>query len=215
MMMARSKQLNEAERINLDRCYAKLDRVMMDRQAENALVEAASRERIGRCWYVLSVASRGEKSVEKELIEAGIEAWVPVKVVNVQLRHADRMARRERPVFRGYVFVKVVGSADAWAGLRTFRSVRGILCGAKGPTPVRDEKMNDLMGLVEEGVFNERRRKGPFLEGTRVLIKNGPFADFKGVLEGYVGTRSARVMTHLFGGEVVCTVPIAKLAKAA
>lgn len=215
MMMARSKQLNEAERINLDRCYAKSDKVMKERRMENGLISAASKERIGRRWFVLGVASRGEKAVEKELTDAGIEAWVPVKIVNVQVRHADRIARRERPVFRGYVFVKVAESADAWAGLKTFRNVRGILCGPNGPTPVADEKMNDLMGLVEKGVFNDKRRKGPYLEGSRVLIKSGPFADFKGVIEGYVGTRSARVLTHLFGGEVVCTVPIAKLAKAA
>ena len=44
-------------------------------------------------------------------------------------------------------------------------------------------------------------------------IDAGAFAGLAGVLDGYVGKRSARVLAHILGGETAVIVPLAKLTK--
>lgn len=193
---------------------AKVIRARAERRMEEAFLRiAAGVEGQTRQWFALTTDNRAEKDVEKRLGEAGLTAWVPMRRT-VTVRRGTR-ARREKhePVFRGYVFVRVVPCDEAFVGLSRVRGVAGIVAAAGVAFPIRDKEMEALIGLVDAGWFDVREIDGRLSVGSKVRIDVGAFAGFDGVLDGYVGTRSARVLAHILGAERAVIVPIAKLTK--
>ena len=66
-------------------------------------------------WFVLRTAHRKENDVHKVVIDAGIEAWLPMKKA-IQKRRFNKPSHEVIvPIFNGYLFVKVVSCA--WVGL--------------------------------------------------------------------------------------------------
>ena len=208
------KQLSEARAIDLGRCEAKSDRVMDARRLDAALLAAAGREVPGaRTWFALR-AMRGEMGLCARLGESGVDAVVPVKAVPLKRRFsAPGRKLIHRPVLAGLVFVNMVPSDAAFAGLLRVDGVLAVVGRAGRPYPIRDREMNGFMDLAQAGAFDERNTPTGLKVGDRVRIKVGPFADFSGILEGYGKSRGARVMTWLFGREVVVDVKLAQLKK--
>lgn len=56
-------------------------------------------------WYVLYTWPRAEKQVEKRLVQAGIETFLPLHLS--PRRWSDRMKLVEVPLFSSYIFVRI------------------------------------------------------------------------------------------------------------
>lgn len=164
-----------------------------------------------RRWFVIKTASRLETSVEKCLADAGIQCWFPLKTTEILVQGTRRIRNVRRPIWLGYLFVSVVPTDETWAGLYRVDGVQAVLGTASGPAALTDEIMNDLMGLVKKGAFDEKHNAKPFAVGSMVMVKAGPFEGFQGVIEGYVGTRAARVLTSIFGGVRPIEIDVAQL----
>lgn len=220
MMAVRSRQLSEAERIDTSRAEDAGDR----QRAANALhahylaiASGATGWQAGevsaRRWYVLTVASQAERAVEKSLGDAGIEAWVPMKMTELLIQGTRKKRNVERPVWLGHIFVSVVPTAETWHGLRGVDGVRKVLGSAFGPVSVPDKKINELKEMVDNGTFNEKRAGKVMEVGQRVKVKLGSYVEFTGVVEGYVGTRAVRVMASMFGSVRPIEVDLDDLAR--
>ncbi|WP_274426763.1 transcription termination/antitermination protein NusG [Chelativorans sp. YIM 93263] len=213
MMATRAKQLNEAEPISIDRALEAGRKADEKRKMHERFLKAAAGAEYDRRWFVLRVAHRPEREVVAELDDSGLEAWAPVKTVWRTVFHSKKKRAAHRPVFRSYVFVRAVPSAEAWHGLLGIKGVRAVLGGGSGPFPISDETMNKLMGLVKAGVFDQKKNARPYRIGETVRVKDGPFADFTGVLEGYAASRGVRVLASLFGREVPVELTLAQIEK--
>lgn len=55
-------------------------------------------------WHALYVHSRAEKKVYEQLVEMGLEAYLPM--VTKMKRWSDRMKKVEEPLFKSYLFVR-------------------------------------------------------------------------------------------------------------
>ena len=55
-------------------------------------------------WHALYVHSRAEKKVYEQLVEMGLEAYLPM--VTKMKRWSDRMKKMEEPLFKSYLFVR-------------------------------------------------------------------------------------------------------------
>ncbi len=209
------KQLNEAEKIDLTRCYAAMDKVIERRRIEAKLLAAASLDVEGeRQWFALRSGFRGEVDLVSSLTDSRVDAVVPVKEVQAARRVGGRGGKVvHKPVLRGLVFVNIVPSDMAFAGLLRFDGVVAVVGKGDEPYPIGNREMNGFMDLAQAGAFDERNTPTGLVVGSRVRIKVGPYADFDGVLEGYGRGRSARVLTHLFGGEMTVDVTLAHLEK--
>lgn len=218
MMAVDGKRLSEVRRVMIDRDGAPHDveralRAERESAARQANLErVAGAEGILRQWFVIRTANRSEKAVDDRLRLAGIETWMATKTVALEVKHTRRRRNVERPVWLGYLFVRVVPSAAAWVGLRGVDGVVSVLGTERGPLPVKDEIINDLRGLVAEGAFN-LKRDGDIAIGTKVMIERGPMKWCQGVLDGYVGTRAARVMVPVFGGIVPVEIGLEYLGR--
>lgn len=209
------KLLADAAQINLDRCHEKAERVVRQRQLEAELLAAASTAVVGeRQWFALRTKFCNEVELCKVLTDSAIDAVVPVKQM-VLKRNKQNVGPRvkivHRPVLRNLIFVNLVASPAAFAGLLRVRGIRALVGREGQPAPITHQDMNSFMHLAQRGAFDERNKPTGLVVGSKVKIKVGAFADFEGVLQGYTKTRGARVLTALFGGEMVVDVTLANL----
>jgi transcription antitermination factor NusG len=205
-----------------------MERTQRDRDLEKTLAQklaSESRPRHGGPeprWYVLRVRRRAEARISEAVEKLGLKCWVPMtRVVAKRSRHRILPAR-DVPVFEGFLFVHLVGNNYAWRALLQLDGVVSILGGQDGPIPVPSQNMSAIMKMEEVGVFAMARgaraqaRKllqADFPIGSSVTIKDGPFAFFDAVVDGYVHTRHVRAMLHIFGRETVVELEIDQIRR--
>lgn len=184
-----------------------------ERRMEGKLLAAASLDVAGeRFWFAVRSDHRSEIDLCRMLTDSRIDAIVPVKQVHPARRVGVRDGKVvHKPVLRGLVFVNLVPSDEAFAGLHRVRGVREVIGPPGRPLPIRDREMNGFMDLAQAGAFDERHLARGIKVGSRVRINVGPYADFEGILEGYAKGRTARVLTWLFGREMVVPVTLANI----
>lgn len=221
MMPVNHKQLSEnrvwldreGEPIKVDRCYAEVEKSLAERELDRTLLDHAKDDGQTR-WFALRVENRREVSLRDQLIGQGVDAVVPFKEVHLAARRAGLRGKViHKPVLRNLVFVNLVPSTMIFAWLLRRRGIEAVIGTGERPHPISDREMNNFMDLAQAGAFDERNTPTGLKVGSRVRIKVGAYADFEGVLEGYVGTRAARVMTYLFGREVIVDVKLAQIEK--
>jgi transcription antitermination factor NusG len=224
MMMAKiEQQLNDPEAA--DRAFQRWQR---DRALEKALREGLERESFPReggpeaRWYVLRVKRRAEQRVAEAVDKLGLTRWVPMTRMAPKRSRHRMLPAYDMPVFEGFVFVHLVGNNYAWRALLALDGVSSILGGENGPVPVPAQNMSAIMKMEEAGVFALARGaraqakkllQSDFPIGSAVTIKDGPFAFFDAVVDGYVHTRRVRAMTHLFGREVLLDLEIDQIMR--
>lgn len=127
-------------------------------------------------WYALSLRSRYEKKAHAQLVEKGIESFLPlIEEVHVW---SDRKKRVEEPLFRGYLFVRT-DLKNKLAILQTDGVVHFVGIGPT-PSPIPDEQINWVKILI--GHPDRVVRESYIPEGQRVRVTAGPFLG----LHGYV-----------------------------
>lgn len=217
MMRADVKRLSEAEKINLDRCYAKSDKqIGMSRRAQ-ALLAAAGQSESAKHWYVLRVELHSELAVDKLLQDANVEHWLPFMKVEKRRRGGRKKARREAVsmlAWPGYMFVRVVPEAEAWAGLRTLKGIVGVLGADEKPFPVKHDKVLQLKVFLEGNVIAMGEIASLLKLGQMVKVNAGPFASHNGTVVEWdedAGTVGVDVM--IFGRAVPITLGLDQIDK--
>jgi transcription antitermination factor NusG len=131
-------------------------------------------------WYVCRTRARAEKQVARLLMDARVEAYLPL--VARQRTWSDRIKRVEFPLFAGYVFARF-NLRDVGQILRV-PGVAGILHPNGYPTPVREDELESVRCLVRGA--NETGVEPVTIDlvepGDLVFVSSGPFKGMKGVL---------------------------------
>ena len=158
-------------------------------------------------WYVVHAYSGMEKAVERNLREridrAGMQAkfgriLVPTEEV-VEMKNGKK-AVTERRFFPGYVLVEMEMNEDTWHLVKSTPKVLGFIGGTPDkPAPITDKEAEKILNRVTESV-EKPRPKTLFEPGESVRVKEGPFADFSGVVEEVNYDKSRlRVAVLIFG----------------
>ena len=142
-------------------------------------------------WYVVHAYSGMEKAVERNIREsiarAGMEnkfgrILVPTEEV-VEMKNGQRKTA-ERKFFPGYVFVEMLMDDESWHLVKHTNKVTGFVGGAKTrPSPISESEVQKIVSQMQDGV-DKPRHKVEFMAGELVRVKDGPFTDFNGTVEG-------------------------------
>lgn len=156
-------------------------------------------------WYVLQVYSGCElyvmdalrrriKETQKENLFG--DMIVPKEKV-VEMKRGQKCTS-ERKYFPGYVLIQMVMNDDTWHLVKSVPKISGFVGGQK-PTPLNLKEMQDIRNRMQAGV-DQPKPKIVYQVGEVVRIKEGPFADFNGVVEevNYEKNR-LRVAVLIFG----------------
>ncbi|NJD56116.1 MAG: hypothetical protein FIA94_06885 [Nitrospirae bacterium] len=129
-------------------------------------------------WYAIYTKPKCEDSTALHLRNAGIEVLNPKIRIKKFLR--GKYLQVVEPLFKNYIFALFDNNTHN----QMIRYTRGVkyIVGKENPVVVPGEiigAINEHMG--EDSVISPARES--FSRGDRVLIKEGPFANFYGIFE--------------------------------
>ena len=166
-------------------------------------MEAGYKTGAGMDWHVLYVKPRCEKKAAAHAVRLGVEAYLP-------LRRETKLYQRRRvtvdkPVFRGYLFVRFSPSQRAEV-LRSHTVVH-VLDVADQAGFERDlEQVRQALAI--DPTLNVERTLKP---GRRVRITTGPFMGLEGVVQTVRGAQRVLLAVEMIGQAVVINAETAFL----
>jgi transcription antitermination factor NusG len=140
-------------------------------------------------WYALSLRSRCEKKAHAELLQRGIESFLPL--IEEVHRWSDRKKKVMEPLFRGYLFVRT-DLKDRTAILQTAGVVRFVGIGAR-LSWIPDAQIESVRTVAGEA--GRIKRESYLSSGERVKVISGPFEGVEGIIVRMKG--STRVVVSL------------------
>jgi transcriptional antiterminator RfaH len=149
-------------------------------------------------WYVVQTKPRKEQEVFSRLCARGLDGLFPTIL-------DGRHFMVEKPLFPGYVFVKMILSLSYYR-IKWTKGVARIVGWGDTPAPIADEVVEIIRTRMDE---QGRVRVGSDLKlGEKVRIKSGPLKDFMGIFDGSASPRGrVRILLQLVGSQVRVTIP--------
>ncbi len=177
-------------------------------------------------WYVVHTQSGYEKKVELNLTsrvqsmdmgDSIYEIQVPMEEV-VEFKQG-RKQNVTKKMFPGYLLVRCEMDDATWLCIRNTPGVTGFAGQTnKGqrPVPLSRREVETFLGVKPEGQAAPKRKapKLDFEEGESVTVKEGPFADFNGVIaEINPDHMKLKVLVNIFGRETLVEMDFGQVAK--
>ena len=156
-----------------------------------------------RHWYAVWTRSRHERSVHEQLVERGVEAFLPT--ITRWSRWKDRKKQVAWPLFPGYCFARF--DPQARLGILKCTGVVSIVGFNGEPAPVPDEEIAGVRTLVETTLPYD---PCPLIKtGTRVEVVHGPLKGVVGRLQRKGGHARLVLAVDLIGRAVSVQVDAA------
>lgn len=135
-------------------------------------------------WFVLYTRSRAEKKVAQKLQERGIDVYCPTRVVKRQW--TDRVKLVEEPLFRSYVFVRLLPKdRPVVYGIPGFVRYLTWLGQPAEVLPCEIQAIRDFLGDYDHDLIQVQ----PFTCHQAVRIESGDFAGTEGTVIQHQGDR--------------------------
>lgn len=177
-------------------------------------------------WYIVQVVPKHEIIVKDFLENRSFENDNDtIEKVFVPLAHhiTKSGSKKKKPLFPGYVFVKLQMTDTSWYTIRNTQYVTGIV-GSSGqrtkPTPISEAQINKLIEQIANNEFVVDAGKvntlgsAPFRIGDLVEAKEGNFKGQIGkVIELSLEKQVAVIELEVFGRLTPVTLPISELHK--
>lgn len=127
----------------------------------------ASRER----WVAVNTHSHREHIALDNLLRQQFEAYCPM--IERRVRHARRTVDVLRPLFPGYLFVRVDPDVQRWRPILSTYGVRALVRFGERLSYVEDGLVESLKAREVEGVIVKPAE--PYRIGQQVRMRGGPF----------------------------------------
>ena len=172
-----------------------------------------------RSWYVIHCYSGYENKVRHNLEQRieimGMKDQIFDVVIPTQEEIEVREGKRrsvERHVFPGYVLVNMILSEESWYVVRNTPGVTGFVGMGNQPTPLRPEEVAQILKRMEA---EAPHIMVSFKVGERVRIVDGPFNDFRGMVDEIdLNHAKVRVRVNFFGRETPVELDFLQVEKA-
>lgn len=127
-------------------------------------------------WYALQVRPTWAPRIQRAARELGIEEFLPT--IPERVRWSDRDKTIERPVFPGYLFVRL-GSAEQRSSILHVAGVIEMLPSRGSPIAIDDAEIISLRTAIAQPV---PVALCPYVAGETVTIDSGPLAGVSGTI---------------------------------
>ena len=142
-------------------------------------------------WNVAQLKPNGFNKAQFNLAQQGFECFMPMREVTV--RHARKLSVGLRPVFPGYIFIKI-GLDDAeWRKINSTLGVNRLISFHGGrPAQIPDALMEGFMARCDDQ--HMLKPISDWKTGEKARLVSGPFADFIGQVEELVSSERVRLL---------------------
>lgn len=159
-------------------------------------------------WYVVRAVSGNEKKIkqyiENEITRLNMTEYVSQVLIPTEKVYQIRKGKKistERNYFPGYVLIEANLIGEIPHIIKNIPGVLGFL-GSKGgeAVPLRPGEVNRILGKVDELAEKNEEINTPFIVGETVVVTDGPFNSFSGVIEEInEEKKKLKVMVKIFG----------------
>jgi transcription antitermination factor NusG len=159
-------------------------------------------------WYAIYTRPRAEKLVYTRLIEADIEAFLPIQKTIRQW--SDRKKIVERPLLSSYVFVKT--RHKFFPVVYTTTGVVKFITFEGQPVAIPQNQIDNLRLLINSDAEIEVT-SGKFEKGDNVEVVAGSMAGLTGELVGRGKNKRVIVRIDKLDQNILLTIPLTFLKK--
>ena len=164
----------------------------------------------GARWYLVHTRPNNERKAELNLKAQGFPTFLPQNKKTI--RHARRFTTVHRPLFPGYLFIRLDIGRDRWLSVNGTIGVSRLFTQQGRPVAVPLHIVENLLAHSDAGLT---RLDGSLAEGQRVRILSGPLADFTATVLRLDARRRVDVLLEIMGAAVSASVDRRALAPAA
>jgi transcriptional antiterminator RfaH len=162
-------------------------------------------------WYVMQTKPGSEHRVETNLLNQGIETFLPL--VETYQWKRGKMVQTIKPFFSNYLF----GRLDLgfhYYKVKWTRGVSKILGAGNEPLPISQKVIHSIKERMVNG--NIVRLEEEMREGDLVQITSGPFKDLTGIFQKKMSDSGrVRILLNLIGVDVPIQISQRQIKKAA
>ncbi len=155
-------------------------------------------------WYAIQTHSGSELSVKRAL-EKLAEEMANDKIAQVLVPTEDLIEIKkgkksiiERPLYPAYAFAEIDLDTAIWHRIQSMPKVGRFIGESKKPTPLSKKDIGAILDKVNNRAA--AKPKVSFEEGEMLRIKEGPFANFNGIVEDFDMTSGViKLNVSIFG----------------
>lgn len=158
-------------------------------------------------WYILqaysSYETRVEKTIKEQLRVKKLEHLVEKIFIPAEdVVHSKGGKKRtiNQKYFPGYILIKANLTPELWHLLMDVPRVSGFVGGTQqDPLPLDEKELEDIYSQIDSG-FQQSSMQEEFEIGQKVLITEGPFANFTGGIDEINKEKNKlKVLVSIFG----------------
>ncbi|MDD2639651.1 MAG: transcription termination/antitermination protein NusG [Sulfurimonadaceae bacterium] len=140
-------------------------------------------------WYAIQTHSGSELTVKRALEKLAdemkndriAEVLVPTEDL-IEIKKGKKNIV-EKPLYPAYAFAKIDLDTALWHRIQSMPKVGRFIGESKKPTPLSKKDIDAILDKVQNRAA--AKPKVSFDEGEMVRIKEGPFANFNGIVEDF------------------------------
>lgn len=150
-------------------------------------------------WYIVRSATRQENRAVGSLREAGFTTYLPEIIRWERRGHAKERAMMHRPLFPGYLFVRIPAgnfwaaeAADGVSGLLRYTTTSG----ERAPREAAVEIVTGLQQIIASGEHDDATplQEQPVNPGQRVRVTAGKYGGCLGQIKAARGHKRVQVL---------------------
>ena len=158
-------------------------------------------------WYILQAYAgyemRVEKTIREKLKIAKLEEFVEeifIPTEEIVRTKGGKKRKINQKYFPGYVLIQMELTPELWHLLMNVERVSGFVGGsAKEPLPLDEKELEGIRIQISDG-FQQAAEEEEYHVGQKVMITEGPFNNFNGVIDEISRERKKlKVLVSIFG----------------
>lgn len=172
-------------------------------------------------WYVVHVYSGFEGKAKEALLERirlqkmedkFEDILIPSETV-VEMKKGEKRAKSKK-FFPGYIFVKMELTNETWHLVKNTNRITGFVGNSIHPPAVSEAEVLRITEQIKEGKMKPKVTID-FEKGESVRVKEGPFANFSGVVDDVNPEKGRlKVLVSIFGRSTPIDLEFAQVEKA-
>lgn len=162
-------------------------------------------------WFIVRTQSRAEERAVWHLNNQDFETYLPR--YSKKIRHARKTQTVLRPLFPGYLFVRIDTQAQRWHAINGTVGVISLVQFGNSPKSINSAVVDAIRAREDAAGIISLTPDG-LKKGDRVRVREGAFAECTALLEEVSDQKRVYLLLDLMGREVRVSMPMENLAKA-
>jgi len=172
-------------------------------------------------WYIVHVYSGFEAKAKEALLDRVRQAkmedkfeeiLIPAETV-VEMKKGEKRSRSKK-FFPGYIFVKMELNNETWHLVKNTARISGFVGNSTNPPTVSEDEVIRITQQIKEGKMKPKLTI-EFEKGESVRVKEGPFANFTGVVDDVAAEKGRlKVLVSIFGRSTPIDLEFGQVEKA-